>query len=125
MRTTVLILVSIFFGGMGIFAFAAPALLARPFQLQVRSPLSRYEIRAVYGGFGIAMAAVLGWAATGASALHRGAALTVGAALAGMALGRLVARLFDAPTAFYPIWFYCLVEAVGAAVVVAVAVAVA
>lgn len=121
MRTAVLILVSVFFGGMGIYAFAAPARLARPFRLQVTSPLSRYEIRAVYGGFGIAMAAVMAWTATGDSALHRGAALTVGIALAGMALGRVVARFFDAPTAFYPIWFYCVVEGTGAAAVAAVA----
>lgn len=121
MRTVILASVALFFGGMGLYALAAPALLAGPFRLAVATPVSRYEIRAVYGGFGLAMAMVLVWSAVGDGAMHSGAALTVGVALAGMAGGRVISRLWDSPTAFYPIWFYCLVEAVGAAVVFAVA----
>ncbi|TLG05343.1 DUF4345 domain-containing protein [Nocardia cyriacigeorgica] len=121
MRFVVLVLAAVFFGGMGLYAFAAPALLARPFRLEVSAPESRYEIRAVYGGFGIAMALVLGWSAAGEGGAHSGAALAVGMALAGMAVGRVVSRLWDAPTAFYPIWFYCLVEAVGSIAIFAVA----
>lgn len=121
MRTAVLALAAVFFAGMGIYALAAPALLARPFRLEVAAPVSRYEIRAVYGGFGLAMAGVLGWSAAGMDELHSGAALTVGMALAGMAGGRVIARLFDVSTGFYPIWFYCLVEIVGAAAIFSVA----
>lgn len=121
MRTVVLSLVAVFFGGMGIYALTAPAVLAKPFRLEVATPVSRYEIRAVYGGFGLAMAMVLIWSAVGDGAIHSGAALTVAMALAEMAVGRVISRLWDGPTAFYPIWFYCLVEAIGAAVVFTVA----
>jgi hypothetical protein len=38
--------------------------------------------------------------------------ITVGAALAGMAFGRLAAAVLGDRTAFYPNGFYCLVEAV-------------
>ncbi|NKY88617.1 DUF4345 domain-containing protein [Nocardia veterana] len=117
----VLALAAVFFGGMGLYALIAPALLARPFQFRVAGAVSRSEIRAVYGGFGVAMAAVLGWSAVGDGPQHSGTALTVGVALAGMAAGRVVSRLCDAPTGFYPIWFYCLVEVIGAGAVLAVA----
>jgi hypothetical protein len=53
--------------------------------------------------------------------LRTGMVLTVAAALAGMALGRLLSRLMDEPTAFYPIWFYFCVEVVGAALLVTAA----
>ena len=46
-----------------------------------------------------------------------GAAVThaaLAAALAGMAVGRGVSAVFDERTSFYPNWFYCLVEAIGA-----------
>ncbi len=41
--------------------------------------------------------------------------VAVGAALAGMALGRVVSAVLDERAAFYPTWFYGVVEAVGAA----------
>jgi short-subunit dehydrogenase len=47
--------------------------------------------------------------------VRTGILITVGAALAGMAFGRLVSAVFDERTPFYPNWFYCLVEAVAAA----------
>ena len=48
---------------------------------------------------------------------HAGAwvLITVGAALAGMAFGRIVSAVVDERTSFYPNWFYCVVEAVAAA----------
>ncbi|MEV6279808.1 DUF4345 family protein [Nocardia sp. NPDC051832] len=121
MRTVVLSLVAVLFAGMGLYALAAPAGLARPFGLSVQTAVSRSEIRAVYGGFGIAVAAVLFWAGFGSGDMRTGAALTVGFALAGMAGGRIVSRLLDSEVGFYPIWFYCLVELAGAALVLGVA----
>ncbi|WP_405489224.1 DUF4345 domain-containing protein [Nocardia sp. NBC_00511] len=121
MRTAVLAAVGMFFAGMGIYALAVPAALARPFGIAVQDAVSRSEIRAVYGGFGLAIAGVLWWSASGVDDMRSGAAVTVGVALAGMAAGRVLSRLVDTATAFYPIWFYCLVEAIGAAVVLAVA----
>ena len=112
MREAVLALGAVFFAGMGVSALVAPAALVRPFGLVASSATSRSEVRAVYGGFGLAVAGVLGWCAAGDDQLRTGAAWAVGIALAGMAAGRLISRLVDSPTAFYPIWFYFLVEAV-------------
>ncbi|MGW0324284.1 MULTISPECIES: DUF4345 domain-containing protein [unclassified Nocardia] len=121
MRTVVLSLVAVLFAGMGLYALVAPAALARPFGTTVATAVSRAEIRAVYGGFGLAVAGVLFWSAFGADDLRSGAALTVGVALAGMAGGRIISRLVDSATRFYPNWFYCLIELVGAALVLGVA----
>ncbi|WP_405183543.1 hypothetical protein OG225_14285 [Nocardia sp. NBC_01377] len=47
--------------------------------------------------------------------------MTVGVALGGMAFGRIVSRIVDAATPFYPVGLYLLVEADGAAGLPAVA----
>jgi uncharacterized membrane protein YeaQ/YmgE (transglycosylase-associated protein family) len=112
--TLVIILAAVFFLGMGLFALARPAALIRPFGITLPIPESRAEVRAVYGGFGLAIAGVLALAASGHPA-RDGILITVAAALGGMAFGRLVSGLVDRPKAFYPNWFYFLVEAVGAA----------
>ncbi len=112
MTTTIIAVVGFFFLAMGLYALVAPAALAAPFHLTVHSPEGRSEVRAVYGGFGIAMAAVLGAAALDVGDIRTGVVVTVGVALTGMAAGRVVSRLFDAPVRFYPIWFYFLVELV-------------
>ncbi len=112
--TLVIIFAGVFFLGMGLFALARPAALIRPFGITLPSPESRAEVRAVYGGFGVAIAGVLALAATDHPA-RDGILITVAAALAGMAFGRLVSGLIDRPKAFYPNWFYFLVEVVGAA----------
>ncbi|WP_199442877.1 DUF4345 domain-containing protein [Umezawaea beigongshangensis] len=114
MTAVVPVAVSIFFLGMGVYALAAPAALVRPFRLTADTPESRSEIRAVYGGFGVAVAAVLLLATPQDGDLKRGAVVTVAFALAGMAAGRVVSRVVDRPTRFYPVWFYCCVEAVAA-----------
>ncbi|RBM22709.1 DUF4345 domain-containing protein [Prauserella sp. PE36] len=121
MDTIVIVAAGVFFFGMGVYALAAPAALVRPFGLTATAPESRSEVRAVYGGFGLAIATLLGLSAAGLGGLRPGAVLAVAAALAGMALGRVVSRVVDAPTAFYPVWFYCVVETVAAAALFAVA----
>lgn len=108
------IVVGVFFLAMGGYALAAPAALIRPFRLAADTPESRSEIRAVYGGFGIAIAAVLLLATLQGGDFGRGVVVTVALALAGMAAGRVVSRVLDRPTAFYPVWFYFCVEAVAA-----------
>jgi Domain of unknown function (DUF4345) len=115
----VIAVIAVFFLGMGLYALAAPAALIRPFGVTPETPTSRSEIRAVYGGFGLAIALVLVYAAV--EPAHRtGILITVGAALAGMAFGRIVSTVVDDRTPFYPNWFYCLVEAVAAAALFAV-----
>jgi uncharacterized membrane protein YeaQ/YmgE (transglycosylase-associated protein family) len=112
--TLVIILAGVFFLGMGLFALARPAALIRPFGITLPIPESRAEVRAVYGGFGLAIAGMLALAATGHPA-REGILITVAAALGGMAFGRLVSGTVDRPKAFYPNWFYFIVEMVGAA----------
>lgn len=114
MTLLVIALTGIFFAGMGVFALARPAALIRPFGITLPIPESRAEVRAVYGGFGLAIAGVLALAAAD-PALQDGILVTVAAALGGMAFGRLVSGIVDAPKGFYPNWFYFIVEVVAAA----------
>lgn len=109
MSLAVIVVVIVFFAGMGVFALSRPAALIRPFGITLPEPTSRAEVRAVYGGFGLAIAGVLTLAATGHPA-REGILITVAAALGGMAVGRLVSGVIDRPTPFYPNWFYFFVE---------------
>jgi hypothetical protein len=117
----VIVVMGVFFAGMGVYALAAPAALIRPFGITLGDAASRSEVRAVYGGFGLAIAAVLAYAVV-APDVRNGILITVGVALAGMAFGRLVSAVVDERTAFYPNWFYCLVEVIAAAALFAVSV---
>jgi len=112
---TVIAIVGMFFLGMGVYALAAPAMMLRPFGFTLGTDVQRAEVRAVYGGFGLAIAGVLGWAMTAPPAVRTGVLITVAAALAGMAVGRVASAVLGDRTSFYPNWFYCLVEAVAAA----------
>jgi hypothetical protein len=111
----VIVVIAVFFLGMGGYALAAPAALIRPFGFTLTSPVPRSEVRAVYGGFGLAIAALLGYAAFRGGDLQEGILITVGIALAGMALGRIVSAILDGRTSFYPNWLYFTVETVAAA----------
>lgn len=114
MTVFVIAVVGLFFLGMGGYALVRPAALIGPFGIELPSPESRAEVRAVYGGFGLAIAGVLALAAANPS-VREGILITVAAALAGMAFGRAVSGIIDRPSAFYPNWFYFLVELVAAA----------
>jgi hypothetical protein len=116
--TLATILVSLFFLGMGVLALAAPERITATFGLPSLTPEGRNEVRAVYGGFGVAMSVVLASAAV-SPVIAPGVLVSVGAALAGMAAGRIVASLVERPRGFYPCWFYCAAETVGAAVLFA------
>lgn len=114
MELLVIALTGVFFAGMGVFALTRPTALIAPFGITLPIPESRAEVRAVYGGFGLAIAGVLALAA-GDAALREGILITVAAALGGMAFGRVVSGVVDRPKAFYPNWFYFFVEVVAAA----------
>jgi Domain of unknown function (DUF4345) len=117
----VIVVAAVFFLGMGVYALAAPAAMIRVFAIMLPEPESRSEVRAVYGGFGLAIAGVLAFAAVESSSLRTGVMITVGTALAGMAFGRIVSAVIDG-TPFYPNWFYFVVETVGAAALLLTAV---
>ncbi|MEU7745136.1 DUF4345 family protein [Nonomuraea sp. NPDC049158] len=113
MAAVVIAVVAIFFLGMGVYGLVAPAALIRPFRIVADSAEARAEIRAVYGGFGVAVAGLLLAAAADVGGIRTGAVVAVAVSLLGMAFGRLVARLVERPSAFYPSWLYFWVEAVG------------
>ncbi len=121
MAVIVIAVIAVFFLGMGVFTFAAPAAMLRPFAITLQEAQSRSEVRAVYGGYGLAMAAILTIAAVDPGFHRSGIMITVGAALAGMAFGRLVSALVDKRTPFYPNWFYFLVETLASAALLATA----
>lgn len=122
MTIAVIAVIGVFFAGMGCYALAAPDAIIRPFDITLGSAAARSEVRGVYGGFGLAIAGVLGYAAVADGGVRAGILIAVGAALAGMAFGRLVSAVLDERTSFYPNWFYCLVEAVAAAALFAISV---
>jgi hypothetical protein len=102
-------LVIVFFVGMGLVALVSPEAVSRTYGMPTLTPAGRNEVRAVYGGFGLAVAAMLVLALY-TPALRAGVLLAMAASLAGMAGGRVLAALVERPTAFYPSWFFCVVE---------------
>ena len=83
-------IVAIFFAGMGAAALVRPAVIWAPFGVEPTTPASRNEVRAVYGGFGLALAALLVFADNAAEGYRDGVLVAVAVALAGMAAGRIV-----------------------------------
>lgn len=120
MLTILVTLVAIFFVGMGILALASPERITVTFGTPTLTPAGRNEVRAVYGGFGLAMAAMI-FAAAREPVLARGIHLTVAAALGGMAAGRVVSATVERPRSFYPSWLYCALEAAMALILFAAA----
>ena len=82
--------VAIFFAGMGAAALIRPAVVWAPFGVEPTTPAARNEVRAVYCGFGIAVAILLVVADASAAGFRDGALVAVAASLAGMAAGRVV-----------------------------------
>jgi hypothetical protein len=105
------IIVAVCFALMGIGAFARPRTFVSPFGLTAETPDSRNEIQAVYGGIGLAVAAVMA-ATVRYPEFRTGIVAAVAASLAGMAAGRVVAALRERPGR-WPVVFF-VVEAGGA-----------
>ncbi len=118
MLTILTKLVAVFFAGMGLLALALPEQISGTFGASSLTPEGRNEVRAVYGGFGLAIAAILA-AAPSTPALGRGIYFTVAIALLGMAGGRGIAAMLERPQGFYPCWFYFGVEIAMAGILLA------
>ena len=82
------------FLAMGLVALWQPVAVTRLLNLYTLNADLRNEVRAVYGGFGLAMTLMLVIAAY-SETLAGGIMLTVAAALGGMAAGRVVAWLLE------------------------------
>ena len=86
--------VAVAFALMGIGALGRPTVVTRQFGIPALTPEGRSEVRAVYGGFGLAVAAMLVVAVTSPD-LRAGIVITVAVALFGMAVGRVVSAVID------------------------------
>jgi uncharacterized membrane protein len=94
-------------------AFLNPRMFLAPYVgIEAKTPDARNEIQAVYGGFGIAVAVVL-LLPTWMPEAKTGVIVAVAGALAGMAVGRLIAALRERPGR-WPLIFFGI-ESAGAA----------
>jgi Domain of unknown function (DUF4345) len=115
MSDVAILLVAAGFAGMGLLALARPRAVLDQFGVDVATVEGRNEVSAVYGGFGLAVAALLGVAAIGDPQTGEGIVVAVAFALAGMAAGRVIAALREMPRGTFPVWTYFAIEVVGAA----------
>lgn len=106
-----LLLVGFGFLGMGLVALIRPAAIGRFFDVKFDSVDGRNEVRAVYGGFGLAMTLALALAYWNPP-LRAGVLCCVSLALAGMAAGRVYSALFERPG--YRPWMFCGIESAAA-----------
>jgi hypothetical protein len=117
----VMIFVALGFTSMGVTALVRPNLVPAQFGTSAETSDARTEVRAVYGGFGVAMAVLLVVAALQSDGMRDGVALTVGIALGGMAAGRLIGMAIERPRRWDPTTTFLIIEIVAAAALVAVA----
>jgi hypothetical protein len=104
------------FACMGLAAIIAPSRVTAQFDIPVLTIAGRNEVRAVYGGFGLAMSGILAFAIFDPG-LRPGVCLTIGIALAGMACGRLLSAGLDRALPRWPL-VYCVIEAIGAVLLI-------
>ncbi len=103
---------SLFLLGMGLCAMVRPAFVVAFVGLIPSTADARNEVRAVYGGFGVAMAALLVLSSEDAT-LRPGVLLAVAAALLGMAGGRVVSMIAER-TGRWPVVFLVVEAVLGA-----------
>jgi len=103
------LVVAIGFAGMGIAALVRPAFIWAPFGVEPTTPESRSEVRAVYGGFGLAIAGLLVLTDDSAG-LRDGVLVAVAVSLVGMAAGRLASALVEPRTLLRSPGFFLVLE---------------
>ncbi len=103
--------VAAFFAGMGLVALVRPAFIWAPFGVAPTTPAARSEVRAVYGGFGLAIAALLVLSDDAAADFRDGVLVAVAVSLFGMAAGRLASACVEPRTLLGSPGFFFLVEA--------------
>ena len=115
-ESTILILIDTLFTIMGVASIIAPTLTTAQFGINELDRDGRNEVRAVYGGFGLAMASVL-IAAVLMPGLRAGISLAVALALGGMAAGRVLSAAMDRSIGRKPA-FYLGLELAGCALLI-------
>ena len=119
MADAAILLVAAMFAGMGVLALLRPAAVLAQFGVAVETAAGRNEVRAVYGGFGLAAAALLAVAALDDPATAEGIVVAFAFALFGMAGGRLLGAIDERPGGLFPVWVYFAVEIAGGALLLA------
>jgi hypothetical protein len=115
MSDALVLIVAVGFAAMGLGALVRPRDVLAQFGVAVETADGRNEVRAVYGGFGLAVAALLAVAAVGDPSTSEGIIVAVAFALVGMAAGRVVSSLGERPSGLFPVWTYFAIEVVAAA----------
>lgn len=96
----------VFFAGMALLALVRPRAIVGIFGGEAGTGASRTEVRAVYGGFGSAAAAIL----IAQPSWSYGATLALAAMMGGMAGARLVGGVLERETKLWPTWLMVVVE---------------
>lgn len=118
LASTLVALVALSFAAMGVYALVWPERIVALFGAPGLTLDGRNEVRAVYGGFGVAVAGLL-FAALRGPGWAPGVFLAVAVALFGMAGGRLISIAVDRTAGRFP-WLFLGIEVVsGAALLLA------
>jgi len=104
------------FAAMGVFALVWPARISALVGTPELTLAGRNEVRAVYGGFGLAVASALVWGLV-SPRLGPGIFFALGLAVWGMAAGRVISVLVDKKSELLP-WIFFAVELVAGAVLI-------
>jgi hypothetical protein len=104
------------FAAMGVFALVWPARITALVGTPELTLAGRNEARAVYGGFGLAVASALVWGLV-SPRLGPGIFFALGLAVWGMAAGRVISVLVDKKSELLP-WLFFAVELVAGAVLI-------
>lgn len=96
-----------FYLSLGVAALARPATLLAGFGLAAQVVDARNEVRAVYGGFPLAVAGLVAWSLSGA-ADAKGILIALAVASLGMAAGRLVSAAIDRQLGLLPTVFFVI-----------------
>jgi hypothetical protein len=105
-------LAGLFYLALGLAAVARPATLLAGFGVAAKGVDARNEVRAVYGGFPLAVAGLVAWSLSG-TPNAAGILLALAAASFGMAMGRLMSAVIDRRIGRLPALFICVELALG------------
>ena len=114
MRDTFVDVVALCFAVMGIVAILRPERVTGLWGVTGLTAAARNEVRAVYGGFGVSVAITL-MAALSMPLLRAGICTAIGAALFGMAGGRVCSAVMDRTIGSFARAFFAIELVAGAA----------
>lgn len=104
-----------FFFGMGAVGLVRPAFVLGLFGVRVDTASGRNEVRAVYGGFDLVVAALLASVVFAPQPWSTGIVVALGASVAAMSVGRILGAILERDFSPYPTLFFAAVEAALAA----------